>query len=218
MIINLLSQFLCKESDKLTIKDAKRNFVIDAATEIFLEKGIASVTIKDIALAIGVGEATIYRYFSKKHNVVLAVAMKLEDEVYRKYFNFEKEKTGYDKINSFYNSYLKIFKEHKNFYKFISEFDSYILSEDTLILDDYEKGLMPYYQSFIDSYNQGLEDNTIEKVDDIQTFYLSTTHAIMNLCKKLASSDGILSQDYRSNKEKEIKILIDIIMFKIRKN
>lgn len=202
----------------MTIKDAKRNFVIDAATKLFLEKGIANVTIKDVALDIGVGEATIYRYFSKKYNLVLAVAMKLENEVYIRYFNFEKEKTGYDKIKSFYNSYLKIFLEHKNFYKFISEFDSYILSEENSVLDDYERGLLPYYQSFIDSYNKGLDDNTIQKVEDIETFYFSTTHSIMNLCKKLASSEGILSQDYRSNKEKEIKILIDIIMFKLKKN
>ena len=108
--------------------------------------------------------------------------------------------------------------EHRNFYKFISEFDSYILGEEKSALADYEKGLLPYYQSFIDSYNKGLDDNTIQKVDDIETFYLSTTHSIMNLCKKLASSEGILTQDYRSNKEKEIKILIDIIMFKLKNN
>lgn len=200
----------------MTIKDAKLNFVIEAAKKLFLEKGIASVTIKDFSTEIGVGEATIYRYFSKKHNIVLAVAMKLEGEVYKQYFNFENEINGYEKISAFYHSYLRIFDEHKDFYKFISEFDSYIISEDCLSLDDYEKGLMPFYKSFIESYNEGVKDKTIKEVEDINSFYLSTTHSLLGLCKKLASGDGILSQDVKSNKREEIKTLIDIIMYRLK--
>ena len=201
----------------MTIKDAKLNFVIEAAKKLFLEKGIASVTIKDFATEIGVGEATIYRYFSKKHNIVLAVAMRLEDEVYKQYFNFKNGVNGYEKINSFYQSYLTVFDEHKDFYRFISEFDSYIISEDCLSLDEYERGLMPFYNSFIESYNEGIKDGTISEVEDINYFYLSTTHSLLALCKKLAS-DEILKQDMRSNKHEEIKTLIDVIMFRLKKD
>lgn len=201
----------------MTIKDVKLNFIIDNATELFLNKGINNVTIKDIALAIGIGEATIYRYFSKKHNIVLAVAIKLETDVYKNYFVFEKEKSGYDRLYSFYHSYLKIFKEHQNFYKFLSEFDSFVSTLDEVSLVDYEKGLAPFYESFIKSYNDGINDNTIKEVEDIDRFYYTTTHALLGLCKKLSVSDGLLDQDKLINSIDEIQTLVNIIMYNLKK-
>ena len=50
----------------MSLKEAKFNFVVEVATNLFMQKSINDVTIKDIAEKAGVGEATIYRYFSKK--------------------------------------------------------------------------------------------------------------------------------------------------------
>ena len=58
----------------MTLKDAKRNFVVDAAAELFLERSVGTGTIKDIAAASGLGEATIYRYFSGRGELLVACA------------------------------------------------------------------------------------------------------------------------------------------------
>jgi len=108
----------------MTIKDVKKNFIIDNAIDLFLAKSIGDVTIKDIAIKANVCEATIYRYFSSKQNLVCDVAVKLENKIFEQYFNIPKTLNGFEQLSEFYNRYQKIFNEHCELFKFINEFDS----------------------------------------------------------------------------------------------
>ena len=211
----MIVQLSKKGDDRLSIKDAKLKFIIDVATKLFLERGITSVTIKDIAQEVGLGEATIYRYFLKKQNIVIAVAMKLEEEVFKDYFDLSDSETGFDKLKSFYNKFLDIFHNRMEFYKFISEFDSYVINEKS-DLEDYEKALLPFYKSFEEAYLLGLKDNTVRKLNDLEKFYLTTTHSLMGLSKKLALDGMILSQDKKYESEEELKCLIEIILTNLK--
>lgn len=46
--------------------DARRNQIIDAAVQVFAEKGFHRATIKDVAKAAGIADGTIYNYFANK--------------------------------------------------------------------------------------------------------------------------------------------------------
>ena len=200
--------------DFMTLKDMKYKLIVDGVTELFLKRGINVVTIKDVASFLGLGEATIYRYFSRKENLVTEIAIKLEEEIFNSYFKIDESLNGYDAVNKFYLSFLEVFINRKEFYRFIAEFDNFVLNKDCNLVE-YEKKLAMYYDVYINSFNKGISDETIKKIDNIGDFYLTTTHALMGLCKKLASDD-ILIQDEKINKVNEIKMLIDIIMSSIK--
>ena len=138
-------------------------------------------------------------------------------EDYQATFDFKEnnELNGYESIHKFYFSFLEVFINRKEFYRFIAEFDNFVLNKDCN-LSEYEKKLALFYEVYIKGFNKGIKDGSIKKIDDIDAFYLTTTHALMGLCKKLASDD-ILLQDERINKVNEIKMLIDIIMNSIKK-
>ena len=106
----------------MKLKEIKLNFISEEVIPLFLEKPIADITVKDIAQKVGLGEATIYRYFSKKQNLVKAVALKLQSSVYEKYFDFSAYITGYDKISAFYGGYLRIFKEKRELFRFLNQY------------------------------------------------------------------------------------------------
>lgn len=89
-------------------KDLKTKYLVDVATKLFLKRGINDVTIKDIASEAEIGEATIYRHFAKKQNIVLASALTLKEKVFKGYFDLSKGKTGFEKVEIFYSSYLSI--------------------------------------------------------------------------------------------------------------
>lgn len=200
----------------MTLQDIKTNFIVDVATELFLNNSISEITIKDIAIKAGVGEATIYRYFSKKQNIVLHSILKLTSLVFNNYFDLSAGKNGFEKIALFYNNYLKIFEEHPNFYKFIAEFDAYMISEEQIELNEYESEINKFNDIFYNAYNLGLIDGSIKKQENIQLFYFSSTHALIELCKKLAVKNGILSQDKLIDKSSEIKALIEIFLFSLK--
>lgn len=193
-------------------KDLKANYIIDIATKLFLERSVSEVTIKDIADEAGVGEATIYRYFLKKQNIVLAAVLKLKQKVNEGYFDLSKGKTGFEKIEIFYKSYLNIFVDSPEYFRFINNFDAYVTAERDVSLGEYEKEVDSYKAEYLKAYELGLKDGSIKKNDDIETFYFSTTHALLELCKKLAVTQALLEQDKNSKKAAEIECLIKIML------
>lgn len=200
----------------MTIKDAKINFIVDKAVALFLERSINEVTVHDIAVRGGVGEATIYRYFSTKQNLVCAAAIKLEKQIFETYFDLSQAANGWEKLALFYRSYLKIFSSHREFFKFINEFDAFMLSEGKTDSNEYASGLDMFKTLCSDAYAQGLSDGSISPVSDWETFYYATTHALLELCKKLSTAD-IVRQDSSANKEEEIATLTEIILYKLKK-
>lgn len=196
----------------MTLKDVKQNFLVDIATDLFIYRSIQEVTIKDIAVAAQVGEATIYRYFGKKQTLVIKAAMKLQQEVNAESFKLDEGKNGFDKIKIFYLSYLQIFDSHPEFFKFINEFDVFMAGEEGDEMDSYETVVGQYKTAFMDAYDQGIKDGSIKKQNNIEMFYYSTTHALLELCKKLSIQKAVLNQDNTVEKREQINCLINIIL------
>ena len=200
----------------MSLKDAKINFLVDIATDLFMCRSVSEVTIRDIAISAQVGEATVYRYFGNKQNVVIHAAMKIQGIVSEDFFKLEKGKTGYEKLTLFYQSYYEIFSKHPNFYKFLSEFDAYMAGEQSDAINPYEEAIDSYKDFFMQAYKLGLEDGSVKEQKDVETFYFSTTHALLELCKKLASKKAVISQDKRLQKKGEVQCLIDVIVASIK--
>lgn len=198
------------------LKDLKMNFLVDIATDLFMCKSIQDVTIKDIAVSAQVGEATVYRYFGTKQKLVVLSAMKIQEIVNSDYFKPSKDLSGYENLEVFYQSYLKIFKKHPGFYKFLNEFDIYMSGDRSGILDVYEEAIDQYKNIFMGAYEQGLKDGTVIEQKDIDLFYFTTTHSMIELCKKL-SLKAVLNQDLIIKKENEIKCIIEIILHSLKK-
>ena len=201
----------------MSLKDAKVNFLVDIATDLFIVRSIQEVTIKDIAVFAQVGEATIYRYFGKKQTLVVNSAMKLHQAVNANYFKVDEGKNGFEKIEIFYMSYLSIFNEHPEFYKFINEFDAFMGGDDSNAIDPYESVIGQYEKVYMKAYEEGLKDGSIKKQENIKVFYFSTTHALLELCKKLSIRKAVLNQDNKLGKKDEVKCLIDIVLSSLSK-
>ena len=201
------------------LKELKNNFIIDVAASLFLERSISSVTIKDIAERAEVGEMTVYRHFQKKTNIVLAVVLKLEKQIINSYFDLSDGKTGYEKLQKFYNSYVSIFEDKPHYYQFIKEFDLYMYENGSQeLLEGYQAELDAFKAAFLQAYEEGRKDNSVREINDISTFYFATTHSLLELCKKLSFKDGLLSQDLKIGKVEEIKVLVNIILNQLKQS
>jgi len=199
----------------MTIKDAKRNFVIDEAVKLFLEKSVSSVTIKDIAKASGLGEATIYRYFSGRDELVVACALKLQSEVEKRFFDLSETSSGYSRIEKFYNAYGETFRDEPQLYRFLSEFDAYCISEGIDCLEEYADNIDRFKEAYLLAYTEGTLEGSVRPVGDVELFYYSTTHALLSLCKKLAV-EGMIRQDRTTDKAKEIVVLTSLILSSLK--
>ena len=196
----------------MSFKDLKRDYIIDSAKKLFLSKSISEITIKDISSVSGIGEATMYRYFSNKENLVIAVSLSIQKDILKNPFSTQEE-NGIQQISDFFNLFRNIFIEHKNYFKFISEFDTvYLNNIKNKENKEYSLGLDVFFDLFVRAYQLGLKDKTIKEVKDIKLFYYTSTHSLLELCKKLASTDSNLKQDKEVNKLSEIEYLISLFI------
>ena len=193
----------------MSFKDLKREYIIDSAKKLFLSKSISEITIKDISAVSELGEATIYRYFSNKENLVIAVSLSIQQDILSVPFTNE-EKNGLEQIKDFFEVFKNIFIEHKNYFKFIAEFDTIYLNN--IKNKDYSLGLDVFFDLFMRAYELGLRDKSIKENKDIKLYYYTCTHSLLELCKKLASSDSELKQDLEVNKLAEIEYLISLFI------
>lgn len=59
--------------------DARRNQILDAATEVFADKGFHAATIRAIAQQAGLADGTIYLYFENKSDLLLGILNRLNE-------------------------------------------------------------------------------------------------------------------------------------------
>ena len=66
----------------VTLRERKkldtRSRIISAASELFSQKGVAAVTVDEIAAAADVGKGTVYNYFAAKEDIVVAFLIELD--------------------------------------------------------------------------------------------------------------------------------------------
>ncbi len=53
--------------------ERRRSEILEAAAQVFADKGYESATTRDIAAAVDMGESTLYNYFQNKRQVLLAI-------------------------------------------------------------------------------------------------------------------------------------------------
>lgn len=62
-------------------REARREELLDAATRLFSERGVADTTVGDIVAAVGVSQGTFYWYFESKEAVVDAVVERVTERI-----------------------------------------------------------------------------------------------------------------------------------------
>lgn len=62
-----------KNSSKAETKPDKKELIMEAAMELFLEKGYANTRIIDIAEKAGIGKGTVYAYFESKEDLMVKI-------------------------------------------------------------------------------------------------------------------------------------------------
>ena len=59
--------------------DVRREQILDAATQVFLARGIAEATMADVAGAAGIAKGTVYLYFDSKVALITALQTRYAD-------------------------------------------------------------------------------------------------------------------------------------------
>lgn len=195
------------------LEENKLHFIIKEAKKLMLKSSIDEVTMQVLAKDLGIGEATLYRYFRKKENIVINVAISMWQDISDKYFEIENitdDLTGIECVRKYLESFKTLYENDVKFIAFVQNFDTYIQKSGMTIkqLKQYNDLFEQLKNKFKVYYLKGVEDGTIRSDIDPEIYYYSASHSIQNLVIKLASKP-IIEADTRVNHLEQIQMAID---------
>lgn len=206
-----------------SMKSKRIERAVEIAAEMFLQNGIDTVKMTDIADACGVGVATLYRYFGTKTAITIAAMTYLWNKLRGTYEHmFETEsflrQTGIKRLADLMRMYLVLFDTHKDMMRLVANFDLMLRHENVpkSELFDYERSIINFYSYMESAYMVGVADGTVRTDIDFKMFYLTFGHSMLALSQKLLCGELLPSDDFNNGKI-ELEMLIAMAVRYLRK-
>lgn len=172
--------------------EERRVHILHSALECFCRTSIEETTIVEIAKAAQVGEATIYRYFSNKAELVLQTGQYLwqsASQIFTDSFDSEshREKSGIAQIQALVQMFITVYDEHGKFYKFISDYDQFLLGQHLVEQEErqYRKSVYLLEQFFNQAVEKGMRDGSIRIRENWEEVYWMVSNILTAFSEKL---------------------------------
>ncbi|MBQ4512042.1 MAG: TetR/AcrR family transcriptional regulator [Anaerolineaceae bacterium] len=206
-----------------TEKDAaemaeRRETILDAGFKLFAEKTINPVSMNDVAKAAGVGIATLYRYYSTKQELVLAISTR----VWEKYIAensrqraalVSKGMNAGQEFEFFLDSFIDVYRNHADILRFNQFFNVYVANEEVLpeILKPYLAIISGLAEQFHAMYERAKLDHSLRTDFPEKQMFSATLHIMLAAVTRYAV--GLVYQPGpESDPESELLLLRDILL------
>lgn len=202
------------------LADARRERILNAAFDAFVHSSIEIASLQSIADSINIGKMTLFRYFPAKADLAVAVCgykwnEYLTEAVKNRPLTAITDIPAIDRLEFTLDSYIDMYKNHKDLLKYNDNFNQYIMNEvvDKSKLAAYMSAVNPMSERMHLLYEKGKEDRTIRTDIPEAEFLRMTTHTMMAACQHYAGgfiwgADPDPEHDYTS----ELKMLKDMLM------
>lgn len=185
--------------------------ILEAGFHIFAERTIEQVKMTDVADAAGIGVATVYRHFTNKPRLVVAVSV----WAWERYLKSQKAQqpeggTAAEDFAFFLDSFLDLYRNHRDILRFNQFFNVYVQSEE--IPMEQMEPYMLMIRHLIDQFHKivakGQADATLCTEMSEQEMIATVIHLMLAAVTRYAV--GLVYTD-GSDPERELLFLRDML-------
>lgn len=202
-----------KRQENKQLQTAK---IVEAAKELFTEQGLADVQMKDIAAHSGAGVATVFRYFPKKDELIVAVAIQSLDAVETEFRRIVAlETTAYKRLELLLDTLLDAQKagQYKSA-RFREAFESYasFRTEPLPEIDRYlarQREIMDLLDPLIED---GSKDGSINAAIPIKPLIITVINSYASFTNNVALKSAISYVDQDIQPETQQQVLKQILL------
>ena len=196
------------EKDAIRVEARKRE-IMDAAFSVFTERSIDKVTMNDVAAAAGIGVATVYRHFSTKPALVLAVAAKAWGDYAEA--NYQQlpgtdSRSAAQVYEFFLDSFIDLYRNHQDLLRFNQMFNIYVRAEGITgdQLKPYNDMIGTLAERFHHMYLLAEKNGTLRTDVPEQEMFSATLHLMLAASTRYAVG---LVYDAGIDPERELELL-----------
>ena len=178
------------KSEKQKAKEnERRQWILDTAFRIFVEKKIEAVSMGEIAEAVGIGRATVFRCYSNKTERVIAVGA-AERKAYVDEVDENRPIASVQDIPAVgrfiftLDSYIEMYLNHKELLQYNDNFNHYVTHEgvDPEQLEKLHASVYSADTRLHMMYEKAKEDHTLRTDIPEDEFMRVTVHTMMAAC------------------------------------
>lgn len=201
-----------------SIKNERIGAAVSTAAQMYLTVGISEAKMTDIADQAQIGVASLYRYFGTKQLFTVKVAAYIWKTTLQKvepiYTGPHYESlTGLEQVTALLNIFQIFMKEHRNFLRFLFEFDMFVAWEHLgqEHLKEYEACSLNIKPILIQAMEKGARDGTIRPDVDPALYYHTVTDCLIGMCQRFAWGNVPHSEDSERNLQ-SLRMTIDMFV------
>ena len=180
------------EKDEIEMT-AKREAMLAEGFRLFSAKGIEPVTMQEVAKACRLGIATLYRYYSTKLALVIAIG----ERQWRDYGEFIRARrlerrpetlTAAQSLDFYLDFYIDLYRNHKDMLRFNQNFNNYVRHEGATAeqLRPYLDAIRVFGGMFSEMYDKGRVDGTIRTALPKEKMFAATCHIMLAVAVRYA--------------------------------
>ncbi len=194
--------------------EARKQQIMDAAFHVFTEKSIDSVTMNDVAAAAGVGVATVYRHYSSKPVLVLAVATRAwQGYTEKNYRDVEANRdwTAAQIFACFLETFIDLYRHQGELLRFNQMFNIYVRAEAPSAeqMAPYRAMIAGLAERFHAMYEKAQADHTLRTDVPEAEMFSATLHLMLAAVTRYAIG---LVYDAGIDPERELQLLREMLM------
>jgi len=196
-----------RQERKQQVKD-RRTGILNAAQELFLEKGLEKTSMQDIAEKARISKVTLYRYFPDRHPIAFETAVRMLRRIVTvsaEGIPEDEEKTG--ALKAFCTNMIDRFDILRDAYRYIGMFDH--LYGDSYPAED----LASWYKSHIfDLYSDRYLPVSRNDLNEGETDRITTLgNTVMSFLEKMAARGELMGTEQEVPLERQLAVFRDFI-------
>ncbi len=213
-----------REQERKDNHDKRLQTILNAGKELFANKGLALVNMKEVAEKAEISRATLYRYFPSKEDLAFAIEQYFFREIllpqYREQIA-EAAGNGYQKVEFHLQLLITSFNLYPDYYKFTGAFDHYFnyrqkpaeLAEEMKRIFNWGLDEDP----LVGFLREGIADGSIQPHLDPHLTAKTIDQTVLSLCQRIAARKEELTLELEiEHSEMMIKNLASILLDGIR--
>jgi AcrR family transcriptional regulator len=209
-----------REKDAVEMAEKNRR-ILEKGFAIFAEHGIENVKMTDVAKAASIGIASLYRYYSTKPELVLAVGARSWQDYFTEQIGLVESAarqpvSAAESMDYYLEAFLDLYRNHKDLLRFNQCFNVYLLNEKIPEekRSQYNSVIGSMEERFIQVFRQGQEDGTLRKDLSAAEVFSTMTHLMLAAVTRYAV--GLVFSNRDTDEEKELLALKDMMLRWIR--
>ena len=183
----------CKVLDEKEIKQEKadkRELIMEAAMELFRDKGYSNTRIIDIAQKAGIGKGTVYAYFESKEDLMIKLISEIVQTDFQQMIVTYGVGSARDKIIKYIEDTEKMLEKYGIYATIFRDqivLDSEVNSDEALKL--VENIISGQYQKMRNIIAEGMDSGEIRNTDLEQATLYAMTAVGTHMLTKLSEMD-----------------------------